>query len=142
MVGIAGIGAMARKLTALGESEISANARIRSIANSMGLFGNEADRVATRIAELSESIQMQTGVDDDQIKLAAAKLLTFKELAKTAGTVGGAFDRATQRGPVRRPGGRRCDLRRGLDPEGHCEPDREPCSYHSVNVCYLGLTPN
>jgi hypothetical protein len=35
-------------------------------------------------------------VDGDLIMAAQAKLATFKELAKTAGTTGGAFDRATQ----------------------------------------------
>jgi phage terminase small subunit len=45
---------------------------------------------------MADATELATGVDGDLIMAAQAKLATFKELAKTAGTTGGAFDRATQ----------------------------------------------
>jgi hypothetical protein len=87
--------ALATKLNAAGEAGNTANARIQSVARSMGLFGNEAGVVAKRLSELAEKTELQTGVDRNAIKLTQAKLLTFKELAKSAATVGSNFDRAT-----------------------------------------------
>ncbi len=87
--------ALATKLNAAGEAGNTANARIQSVARSMGLFGAEAAVVAQRLADLAEKTELQTGVDRNAIKLTQAKLLTFKELAKSAATVGGNFDRAT-----------------------------------------------
>jgi hypothetical protein len=93
--GAAGL-ALGIKLNSIGEAARSSAARVRSVANSMGLFGSQANAVAARISDLADKTELATGVDGDSIETAAAKLLTFKELAKTAGTVGGAFDRATQ----------------------------------------------
>ena len=90
-----GAAALATKLNAAGEAGNTANARIRSVATSMGLFGEEAGAVAQRLTELAEKTELQTGVDRNAIKLTQAKLLTFRELAKTAAAVGGNFDRAT-----------------------------------------------
>lgn len=73
-----------------------ADARINQVANSMGLFGKNTESVVARMGDYSSALMKQIGVDDESIKLTQAKLLTFKDLAKTAGTAGGAFDRATQ----------------------------------------------
>jgi len=90
-----GTAALANKLNAAGEAGNTANARIQSVARSMGLFGEEAGVVADRLSALAEATELQTGVDRNSIKLTQAKLLTFKELAKSAAAVGGNFDRAT-----------------------------------------------
>jgi len=90
-----GTAALATKLNAAGEAGNTANARIQSVARSMGLFGEEAGVVADRLSALAEATELQTGVDRNSIKLTQAKLLTFKELAKSAAAVGGNFDRAT-----------------------------------------------
>lgn len=91
----AAVGALSYKLLLAGEAANSADARVRNIAKSMGLFGNESDAVAERLNNLADKIELQTGVDGDSIQITQSKLLTFKELAKTADEVGGSFDRAT-----------------------------------------------
>jgi hypothetical protein len=91
----AGLGAVAFKFVQAGEESATANARILQINESMGLFGDQAAGVTDRLVKLAEATALNTGVDQNSIKLTQAKLLTFKELAATADTVGGAFDRAT-----------------------------------------------
>lgn len=104
---VAGLGAagavVGGKLIAAGENAATSEARISQIAESMGLFGEGTENAATsvkdltkRLTDLANKTALQTGVDQNQIKLTQAKLLTFKELATTADEVGGAFDRATQ----------------------------------------------
>ncbi len=85
-----------KSLIDAGEQEIAGNARLTQIATSMGLFGDQAGTVATRLSDLAGVQQLQLGIDDDVIKSTQAKLLTFKDLASSADEVGGNFDRATQ----------------------------------------------
>ncbi|MFN9819626.1 MAG: hypothetical protein ACK56K_02885 [Akkermansiaceae bacterium] len=92
----AAIGALTYKLILSGEAANSADARVRNIAKSMGLFGDQSDAVAERLNNLADKIELQTGADGNAIQLTQAKLLTFKELANTADELGGNFDRATQ----------------------------------------------
>lgn len=94
----AGFGAakIGSDLIAAGEAASTSNARITQIATSMNLFGKETGAVSKRVADLSDNIARQTGTDQNAIKLSAAKLLTFKELGKTANQMGGLFDRATK----------------------------------------------
>jgi hypothetical protein len=82
-------------LSLAGERAATSNARIAQIAESMGLFGTEVDFVTKRLVDLAKATARQTGLDQNAIKETQAKLLTFKELAATAGEVGGQFDRAT-----------------------------------------------
>jgi hypothetical protein len=77
------------------EQAAIAQRRLDSIAKSMNVFGNSAGKVSKRLGEFAEANELVVGVDADVIKATQAKLLTFKELAKTADTVGGAMDRAT-----------------------------------------------
>jgi len=93
--GAVAVGALAFKINAIGEEARASDERLRNIAKSMGIFGNEAGTVADRLLELADTQGRLLGIDDDTIALTQAKLLTFKELAKSANTVGGAFDRAT-----------------------------------------------
>lgn len=69
--------------------------RLAKVTDSMGLFGKQAEKVTGRLNDLADATARQTGVDDDNILATQTKLMTFKELAKTAGEVGGSFDRAT-----------------------------------------------
>lgn len=66
------------------------------VADSMGLFGDETDTVVGRLKDFATAQMRLTGIDDDVIKGAQAKLLTFKNLAVSAGEAGGMFDRATK----------------------------------------------
>jgi phage-related protein len=78
-----------------GEEAATSNARIQNIAESMNLFGSETDTVTQRLVDLANKQALATGVDQNAIKATQAKLLTFKEIARTADEAGGAFDRAT-----------------------------------------------
>jgi hypothetical protein len=88
---VAGVG-----LAKIGEEAATSNARITKIAESMGLFGAEAGAVSKRLQDLAKQTALSTGVDIDSIKATQAKMLTFKELARSANVVGGEFDRATK----------------------------------------------
>lgn len=77
------------------ENAKQADDRLQNVAKSMGLFGTQTAEVTNRLKDYASKMSLLTGVDDESIKLTQAKLLTFKELAKSAGVVGGAFDRAT-----------------------------------------------
>lgn len=88
--------AFATKAVLMAEKADTANKRIQQINESMGLFGDSTNQVTKRLVEYAEATARATGIDTNSIKATQAKLLTFKELAKTANEVGGEFDRATQ----------------------------------------------
>ena len=77
------------------EKAAIAQRRLDQVAQSMGIFGDQAAQVSTRLGKFAEANELIVGVDADVIKSTQAKLLTFKELAATADTVGGSMDRAT-----------------------------------------------
>ena len=77
------------------EAASTSRSRIEQVATSMNVFGNEVGAVTDRLVKLADQTARNTGIDQNQIKLTQAKLLTFKELAVSADEVGGAFDRAT-----------------------------------------------
>jgi len=77
------------------EAANTSRSRIEQVATSMNVFGDEVGAVTDRLTKLADQTARNTGIDQNQIKLTQAKLLTFKELAVTADEVGGAFDRAT-----------------------------------------------
>lgn len=85
-----------KQLIGAAEAASTANARIDQIAKSMDLFGAATGEVTNRLVKLAEKTALNTGVDQNAIKATQAKLLTFSELAKTADTAGGSFDRATK----------------------------------------------
>lgn len=95
-LGVGAVVGFTKSLISAAEAEVQGNARLENITKSMGLFGTEAGTVAKRLEDVATKQQLANGIDDDTIKLTQSKLLTFKELAKTADTTGGAFDRATQ----------------------------------------------
>jgi len=84
-----------KNLIDAGEAEVASNRKLENVAKSMGLFGDKSDEVAKRLENLSSTQQLALGIDDDTIKSTQLKLLTFANLAKTAGETGGMFDRAT-----------------------------------------------
>lgn len=99
-IGLAAVGvgaiAVGKDLIEAGEAAATSNARIDQIADSMGVFGDESKTATKRIKDLANEIARKTGIDQNQIKQAQATLLTFSEIAETAGDVGSSFDRATQ----------------------------------------------
>jgi hypothetical protein len=81
--------------TAAAEEAKVADDRIDAIAKSMNEFGSQAEKTTRRIKDYAQQQSLLVGVDDEVIKATQAKLLTFRNLTKTAGEMGGAFDRAT-----------------------------------------------
>lgn len=71
------------------------DAVLGNITSSMGLFGDKTSTVVGRLQDFATAQMKLTGVDDDIIKGGQAKLMTFAEVAKSAGEMGGTFDRAT-----------------------------------------------
>lgn len=90
-----GLAKLGFDLVKLAEESAQSDARLNNIAKSMNLFGERAGEVSKRLQEFADTQSMLTGTDDEVIKNTQSKLLTFKELAKSADVVGGAFDRAT-----------------------------------------------
>jgi hypothetical protein len=93
---LAGLAAAGKKFIDAGEKSATANAALENVTRSMGLFGNDTAQVTDRLLKYAEATARATGIDNLSIKATQTKLMTFAELGKTAGTVGGAFDRATQ----------------------------------------------
>jgi phage-related protein len=91
----AGVGAVSLKLRDAGERAATSNDRIRKIAESMDLFGDNTANVVYELQEYANQVARATGIDQNAIKATQAKLLTFADLAKSADNAGGAFDRAT-----------------------------------------------
>ena len=89
----AGIAAVALKLNSIGEDAKAADGRLKNITKSMDLFGDKTDDVTDRLLDFADAQERATGTD--AIVQTQAKLMTFKELAKSADKMGGAFDRAT-----------------------------------------------
>jgi hypothetical protein len=93
-VGTAAI-AVGRNLFQAFEEVSTANKRVEQIIVSMGNFEGQIGEVSKRLIDVAESTAVLTGVDRNLIKESQALLLTFDSVNKTAGTVGGVFDRAT-----------------------------------------------
>jgi hypothetical protein len=78
-----------------GEQAKTEEARLRNVIRQMGLYGASADQVTDKLIEQANAAELLTGVDRASITMTQSKLATFADLAKTAGVVGGAFDRTT-----------------------------------------------
>ena len=83
------------ELNAIGEAARAGDRALANVTKQMGLFGSQTDDVTKRLIDYAEVTSRMTGVDGDSIGVAQTKLMTFKELAKSANVAGGAFDRAT-----------------------------------------------
>lgn len=82
-------------LTASNEGK-KVDATLGNITKSMGLFGNKSDAVTQRLKDFATTQIGLTGIDDDVIKSAQAKLMTFSQVGKSANVMGGNFDKATK----------------------------------------------
>ena len=72
-----------------------ADDRITAIAKSMGLLDTTLGGSTQRLSDFATNLQATSGVSDETIKQGQALILTFSNIAKTAGEQGGMFDRAT-----------------------------------------------
>jgi hypothetical protein len=88
---LAGLGAAGMGAASAAEQAEQSQARLANVMNQMG-FAQYQSSVDAQAASLMAKI----AVDDDEIKAVQTKIATFSELTKTAGTMGGMFDRVTQ----------------------------------------------
>jgi hypothetical protein len=95
IIGLTALTGMAVGAVRAAEEAQVADARLRNIVTSMGLFGSQTEIVTQRLFDFADATELATAVDGDLIRSTQAKLLTFKNLAVTADEVGGAMDRAT-----------------------------------------------
>ena len=91
-----GIANMVGDMVRSAEEGQKVDATLANITKSMGLFGKSTDTVVNRLQDLATAQMRLTGVDDDVIKGAQAKLMTFAQVAQSANKLGGAFDQATK----------------------------------------------
>jgi Flp pilus assembly pilin Flp len=77
------------------EEGAKVDATLSNITKQMNIFGGATGTVVTRLQDFATEQMKMTGIDDDVIKAGQAKLMTFSNVAKSAGTMGGAFDKAT-----------------------------------------------
>lgn len=94
-IATAAVGALATKFYLGAQEAEKANRRVAAVAESMGIFGQATDYVTNRLTSYADALERETGFTAESIKETQAKLLTFRELAKSADETGGAFDRAT-----------------------------------------------
>lgn len=75
---------------------VQADARLKQISSSMGTLDTVLGGSTTRLTDYAQELQNLTGVSDETIKDAQSLIMTFSNVASTAGDTGGMFDRATQ----------------------------------------------
>lgn len=94
-LGLAAVGAgaviMGKGLIDAATESAKVTAQTGAVIKSMGI---ESTVSADKIADLATQLSLKSGVDDELIQSGSNVLLTFGELAKSAGESGGAFDRA------------------------------------------------
>ena len=82
-------------LVKLGVESRKADARLDFMAKNMTKLGESATVTSARLKKFADIMQSKTGIDDEEIKSVQAMLLLYPQLAKTAGKLGGVFDRVT-----------------------------------------------
>lgn len=94
----AAAGAMANFATgsvAAADEAFKATARLDQIASSIGALDGVLGGSTQRLQDFASNLSMTIGVEDEAIMASQALLMTFSNVANTAGEVGGVFDRAT-----------------------------------------------
>lgn len=94
MVAVGAITAYTVAQIGAAESDMAGVRAQEAVAKSMGIYGKNVKQVTDRLGKYASTQAMLLGIDDDVIRSTQTKLLTFKELAKTAKQPGGYFDRA------------------------------------------------
>lgn len=79
----------------MSEEAEKADRVLSQIAQTTGVFGAETAKVTERVIAFANAQELVLGVEAEVIKETQTVLLTFKDLSKSAGEVGGNFDRAT-----------------------------------------------
>lgn len=93
VVGVAALGAIAAESIRASLAFEEAESKQRKLNNTLANMGKAG--AVGELNKLSDALMRKTGVDDEVIKSGQTILATFSEVAKSAGEVGGAFDRAS-----------------------------------------------
>ena len=96
LAGGAATAVFGKSLLTAGEAASTSNARIEQVLESMGQFPGRSKEVAAGLQQQAEAMARKTGIDQNQIKQAQSTLATFAAVGKSAGQVGGTFERATK----------------------------------------------
>ena len=89
--GLGIIGGLGLTVKAAEESEV-ANKRLEQTFKTMGEANGDAAKQAENYAD---KLQMQIGVEDEEIKMVQSKLATFKKVSDEGARASGVFNRAT-----------------------------------------------
>ena len=90
------VGYAAYKLNSIGEEGRASDTKLKNVVSTMGLFGNQADVVATRLLDVADATARKIGVDDDLIASTQAIVMSFEDIGKSADVAGGLFDQVTK----------------------------------------------
>jgi NitT/TauT family transport system permease protein/sulfonate transport system permease protein len=90
-----GMIAFAKNAVAMGLEARKADNRLNAVARSMGLLDDVLLGGTQRILDYADSLERTTGIAAETTKAGQSILLTFNQVAQTAGDAGGIFDRAT-----------------------------------------------
>lgn len=93
---IGGISHLYKEMRHLGEEARVVEDRFKFLAKASMGSSNAAFTATERIEKYAKATSESTGIDKDAIMTAGNKIMMFKEVAKTAGEVGGTFDRVLQ----------------------------------------------
>ncbi len=94
LLAIATVGGLAAAGVGAAKAFEEAESVGRKLTNVLGNMGKAG--AAPELERLARTLQRQTGIDDEVIKGGETMLATFKNVASSAGVVGGTFDRATR----------------------------------------------
>jgi hypothetical protein len=82
-------------LAQMGAESRKADIQLRFMLENMEGVGAATDAAVKRMAAYADQVNKATGIDDEQIKAIQRKLLAFDSLRKSAGELGGTFERTT-----------------------------------------------
>lgn len=82
-------------LANMGAESRKADVQLRFMLENMNGISAATDQTVNRMAEYARTVNLATGIDDEQVKAVQKKLLVFKSLRKTTDQLGGTFDRTT-----------------------------------------------
>jgi hypothetical protein len=82
-------------LAQMGAESRKADIQLKFMLENMQGVSAATDATVKRMAEYADQVNKATGIDDEQVKAVQRKLLVFDSLRKSAGDLGGVFERTT-----------------------------------------------
>jgi len=82
-------------LLSMGAESRKADIQLNFMLETMNGVSAETAKTTKRMAAYANQVNKATGIDDEQIKAVQRKLLAFDSLRKSAGELGGTFERTT-----------------------------------------------